>query len=145
QQAIDFFLVSKGQWAQLRWQSKGDEKVGAGQETRLLLRQPALSLVSMTLGAVPVAAGVIGIDLPAAVVTLFQMAAKVGRTTCLDISQRPLLTGQQALLGAIGRTMAAADLRHLHHCQTSARVQRSSIRWLSGSVTVARTSRVRCV
>ena len=77
----------------------------------------------MTLGAVTIAAGVIGIDLPAAVITLFQMVAKVGRATGLDIPQRPLLTGQQALLGAIGRTMAAEDLRQLQHVRPPQRLR----------------------
>ncbi len=40
----------------------------------------------MTLGTVPIAAGVIGIDLPAAMVTLFQVAAKVSRPTSLNVS-----------------------------------------------------------
>src|SRR5258705_9730100 len=57
QQAIDFFLVSKGQRAQLRWQGKGDQEVGTGQKPSLLLRQPALSLVPMTLGTVAVGGG----------------------------------------------------------------------------------------
>jgi len=55
------------------------------------------------------------------VVTLLQMAAKVGRATRLNILHRPLLTGQQTLLGAIGRTVATENLRHLQHQKTSAR------------------------
>ncbi len=41
----------------------------------------------MTFGTVPVAAGVIGIDLPLAVVALLEMAAKVGGAARFDITQ----------------------------------------------------------
>src|SRR5882724_13639759 len=115
--------MCEGQWAQLRRQGKGDQKVRTRQQASLLLCQPALGLVTMTLGTVPIATGVIGINLPAAVVTLFQVAAKVGRTTRLNILQGPRLTGQQLVLSAIGRTMAAEDLRHLQHAKPPAKLR----------------------
>jgi hypothetical protein len=58
---------------------------------------------------------VIGIDLPAAVVTLFQLAAKVSGPTMLNILQGSQLTGQQLILSAIGCPVAAEDLRHFQH------------------------------
>ncbi len=51
------------------------------------------------------------------VVTLFQVAAKVRCTTRLNILHCPQLTGQQLILGAIRRTMAAEDLRQLQHAR----------------------------
>src|SRR5258705_13701471 len=113
-------------------------KVRSRQETCLLLLEPTDDLVAMTLGTVAIATGVIGIEQPVAVVTLFQMAAKVSGATRREILQSPQLTGQQPVRGAIGRTVAAEDVRHLEHAQSSGR-QRSCISCLSGSVAVART------
>src|SRR5258705_8057846 len=119
-------------------------KVRSRQEVCLLLLEPARRLVPVTLGTGEIATGVIGIAQPVAVVTLFKMAAKVSGATRREILQSPKLTGQQPVRGAIGRTVAAEDVRHLEHAQSSGR-QRSCISCLSGSVTVARTSCVRCV
>src|SRR5258705_10351062 len=114
-------------------------KVRSRQEACLLMLEPARRLVAMTLGTVPIAAGVISIEQPVAVVTLFQMAAKVSGATRREILQSPQLTGQQPVRGAIGRTVAAEDVRHLEHAQSSGR-QRACISCLSGSGPVGRTS-----
>src|SRR5258705_13420256 len=117
-------------------------EVRGRREACLLLLEPGLGLVPVTRGTVAIARGVRGIEQPVAVVTLFQMAAKVSGATRRQLLQSPQLTGQQPVRGAIGRTVAAEDVRHLEHAQSSGR-QRSCISCLSGSVTVARTSCVR--
>src|SRR5258705_2637953 len=96
-------------------------KVRSRQETCLLLLEPTDDLVAMTLGTVAIATGVIGIEQPVTVVTLFQMAAKVSGATRRQLLQGPQLTGQQPMRGAIGRTVPAEDVRHLHHAQRSGR------------------------
>ena len=55
----------------------------------LLLLEPARRLVPVTLGTVAIATGVIGIEQPVAVVTLFQMAAKVSGATRRKMLQGP--------------------------------------------------------
>ncbi len=74
----------------------------------------------MTLGTVTVAAGVISIDLPAAVVTLFQVAAKVSRPTGLDILPGPRLTGQQLISRTPIRWFLLSAARYIQaECQAA--------------------------
>jgi hypothetical protein len=71
----------------------------------------------MTLRAVAIAAGVVGIPQLTAVITLVDVAPKVRRTAGRDISERPGVSRGQAgsELGEIRLTMEADDVGHLQH------------------------------
>jgi hypothetical protein len=61
QQSIDNLLLTAGEGAQLGGQGEGHQIIRAGQQAAALLLQPALGLLAVVLGAVPIAAGVIAI------------------------------------------------------------------------------------
>ena len=71
---------------------------------------------------VSVAAGVIGVELPTAVRTLFEMASKVGRSTGFEIAQdSPLGRGQAgSKAGSKGSLVEANKIRHLQHLSSRA-------------------------
>jgi hypothetical protein len=71
----------------------------------------------MTLWAVAIAAGVVGIAEFAAVSTLVDVPPKVRRTAGRDISERPSVSLGQggSELGEERRTMEADDVGHLQH------------------------------
>jgi hypothetical protein len=80
-----------------------------------LLSEPAFGLVVVTLRTTAVAAGVIGIDFPAAMVALMNMASEKRRATVLDIPQCFLLRSGQLIaeLGQKGFAVEGDDVSHL--------------------------------
>jgi hypothetical protein len=64
-----------------------------------------------------VAAGVIRVHLPPAVIALMDVASQGRRPAGAEIAQRPAVTGQEAISEArqIRRPVEADDLRHLEH------------------------------
>jgi hypothetical protein len=95
----------------------------------------------------PVVAGVIAIDLPAARGALGKLAPTRSRPTRDEIAQDARLAGEQtsSQRGARGAPVAADDVRHFEHETLGGDQQRPSTRCVSGSVRVSRTSCVRCV
>ena len=71
----------------------------------------------LALRAVPIAAGVVAIDLPLTVTTLRELTAEVRSPTRREIPQDARVTGEQTVpdVGAIRRAVLADDLRHLQH------------------------------
>jgi archaellin len=81
----------------------------------LLLFQPSLRLLAVTLGAVPITARVIAVVLVSAAITLRQVASKVGRAAMLDIGHGFQLPWRQVVMGSERLTVEAENLRHLQH------------------------------
>jgi hypothetical protein len=96
---------------------EGEQVIAARQESGLLLGDPALSLVLVTLWAAAIAAGVIGVDLPVAVVALVKMASKERRSAVRDIGQSLFLNRRQSLCPLLAKrfTVEADNVGHLRH------------------------------
>src|SRR5215471_2538297 len=90
-QTIDLPLVLQAQLGEGFWQCKDDMKIFAGQEFSLTLFQPLGSRQRLTLGAMAIRTGVVGISFMAALITSFQVTAESHCATQLDRAQHPLL------------------------------------------------------
>ncbi len=79
--------------------------------------EPALGLIVMARWAVSIAARVIAIDLPLAVITLRELAAEVRSPARREIVQHSPVTREQTVpdVGAIRRAVEADDFRHREH------------------------------
>jgi hypothetical protein len=90
-------------------------EIGHGQEFGLAVGQPLLGSHGLALGAVPVAAGVVGDAQVGAVLTAFDMTAQRRRPAALD--RRHDLQLAEAHVAGMGRTPSrpavAEDVRHL--------------------------------
>jgi len=73
------------------WQCKDDMKIFARQEFSLTFFQPFGSGLRLTLGAMAIRAGVVGISFMAALITSFQVTAEGRCATQFDRTQHPLL------------------------------------------------------
>ena len=93
--------------------------MGTGQQARLLFFQPGGRLFAMTLGTMPVAAGMIGVTNLGAVVTLRHMAAEKRGATKFKVAHRPELMREQGVMGSISRSVLAENVRHFDHGQRS--------------------------
>src|SRR6266403_4211182 len=104
-----------GQGSQRRRQGEGQQVIAASQQTRSLLLQPPLGLLSVALGTVPVAAGVIAVVLVTTAITFVEMATTNGSTAGDQILHRPALAGHEPMALLIIRSVAAQDVRQLDH------------------------------
>jgi len=102
---------------QLRRDREGQQIVSARQKIGALSGDPPIGLILMTLRATAIAARVIGIHFPVAVVALVKVASKERRSTVLDIGQRLLLNRRQAISPFLAKrfTVEADDVSHLPH------------------------------
>ena len=108
QQTIKHFLMGQGQRAQFCRQGKGQEVVATGQEALLLLRQPALGLLAVAFGTMPVAARVIAVVRVSTLITRIQLASQRRGATTQNILDGLVLTGAKGMAGAISRGVEAA-------------------------------------
>lgn len=60
QQTVDHCFVLQGQRGQMMGQREDDMSIGCSEQFRASRGQPAVARLALTLGAVPVAAGIIG-------------------------------------------------------------------------------------
>jgi hypothetical protein len=93
QQVIDDFLVTASQATQWGRQGEGHQVIGTGQELGALFFQPSLGLLAMTLGAVPIAAGVIAILERTAVLAAIDLTTQRRSAALQDGLERPFLAG----------------------------------------------------
>src|SRR5580693_2140404 len=93
--------------------------MGTGQQARLLFFQPGGRLFAMTLGTMPVAAGMVGITNLRAVVALCQVAAEKRGATKFDVAHRSQLMKEQRVMGLKSRSVLAENVRHFNHGQRS--------------------------
>jgi len=119
QEAVNHLGMLAGQWSQVRGQSERQQIMGTGQQARLLFFQPGGRLLAMTLGTMPVAAGMIGVANLRAVVALCHMAAEKRGAAKFDVAHGPQFLGEQRVMGAIGRGVLAENVRHFYHGQRS--------------------------
>jgi len=91
EQAIEWARVLEHQRPQIVWQGKDDMGVGRLEHLAFPGREPRRLRRAMTFGAATVAAGVVGLDLVATLVTLGDVAAQGGRATQRESAQRPVL------------------------------------------------------
>jgi hypothetical protein len=148
--AVEDGGVGASDRAELGGQREGQEVEGAVQEQpRALCVEPAPGLFSVALGAVAVLAGVVGVKLLVAVVTAKDLAAERSRATGLDVRQGAVVTRQESpaeLLPIVARHGGGrCPLPRASERSRREAAQRSLVSSLSGSVRVARTSRVRWV
>ena len=117
QHAVDDALVRERERAQFARQGEGHEIVRARQELRALRLEPALGVRAVTRRAMAIAARVIAIDLPLAVITLRELAADVRSPARGEIVQHSPVTREQTVshVGAVRRAVEADDLRHRAH------------------------------
>jgi hypothetical protein len=117
QEAVNLFRMGPGDAMKFARQGKRQQVVGAGQETEALFAYPAFGLVLMTLRAAAIAAGMIRVAFPVAVIALMKMASKERRSTVCDIGQGPLLSPGQRRSPFLSKrfTMEADDIGHLQH------------------------------
>src|SRR6266581_4308285 len=146
EQPVDALLVRAGKAAQLGRKGEGDEVVGARQQARALLVEPALSLVPVALGTMPVPARMVAVLPRAAVIAGLHVAAEGRRAARRDVVQGAELRGMQerAMEPAVDVPDRADDVRELEHRRGRA-AQRPRIKRLMGSTAVWRTSGVRWV
>src|ERR1700758_2168479 len=88
QETVDDFPVLKSQRRQLWRQSEDDMDIGRGQQFAATCRDPAFPRTGLTLGAVPIAAAVVGDGgTMSAASALIDMAAECSRATAYDGAQ----------------------------------------------------------
>lgn len=85
QKSVKLFRVRPGNGVQFVRQGEGQQVIGARRQTKPLPGNPAAGLILVTLWATAIAAGMIGVDFPLAVVALVKVASKERRSTVLDI------------------------------------------------------------
>jgi hypothetical protein len=117
QEAVDDPGMGAGQWTERGGQSEGEQVVGTGQQTGAMTRQPAFGLIPVTLGTVPVPAGMIRIDVPAAGRTRIDVASKERRAAVKNVPESALLGRGQPVpeLLTVRRAVEADDVGHLQH------------------------------
>jgi hypothetical protein len=114
---IEEVLVLANHASQGLWQGKDDVEVGYGEQLLRTLCQPDFEVLSMTLGAVAIAARVIGVALVATAVTLVEVTAELSGATgdqSPDHALMPLGHGGSMRI-QIGRPVSAQDVGDLQH------------------------------
>jgi len=76
QQRVAILLIAAQRVSQLLRHGDGDVKVGTGQHLCLARGEPVLRLISMAFGTAPVLAGMVGVDLGAAMIAAPQVSAE---------------------------------------------------------------------
>ena len=107
--------MRSGECPQLGRQREGQQEVGARQQPRALPVEPALGLLAVTLGAVPVTTGVVAVLAGAAVITRLDVPAEAGGAAGHDVAQRAALRRQQrrAVQPLVDLARRADDVREL--------------------------------
>ena len=115
QQVIDDRLILIGDVGDWSRQAEHDMEIGHRQEFGLAVGQPLLGSGGLALGAVPVAAGVVGDALVRAVLAAFDMATQRRRSAALDCRHDLELTEAHmaGMGGTPSRPAVAEDVRHL--------------------------------
>src|SRR2546428_12938247 len=80
-----------------------------------MLLEPALGLLSVAFGTVPIAAGMITELQIFTVVTAVKLAPQSCRAAGRQIVDRPPVTGQQVMTFIIGRRMTAQNIGYFEH------------------------------
>lgn len=93
-------------------ESEDNVEIADGQDFNLAGFKPARLVEPLALGAMPIAAGVVGRPFEAADVALLKMAAESGCATALDGAHDFELRGRQGMGVAEGLAMKAEDIRH---------------------------------
>jgi hypothetical protein len=125
QNVVQVSLVAADKLPQLLGQGQDDMTGGDWQEFLPPLCQPHLGVMTVALGATPVAAGVVGIVLLTAVITLQQVSAQ-GLCPAVDkIVHRAAMAGQEILAKPLlrGEPIAPEDVRHLWHTRAPQRLE----------------------
>ena len=117
QQAVQDLLVASQQGAKLLRQGEDHVEVRYRQQFLPPGFQPGLGILPMTLGAGPIAAGVIGVVLPAAVVADVDLAAQGWGAAALEILHDAAVAGQQVPAEPVEilPAVAAEDVGDLGH------------------------------
>ena len=114
QEAVDLPRVLQGDRAERRRERKDDVKIFDGQQFRLPGLHPLRGGGGLALGAVAVAARVVGDLLMAAVVALLDVSAQGGSPAGGDVAQGAALLRRERAAVAVeeGITIVAEDLGH---------------------------------
>jgi hypothetical protein len=115
QQSIDNLLLTAGEGAQLGGQGEGHQIIRAGQQAAALLLQPALGLLAVVLGAVPIAAGVIAKVERAAMLAAIDLSTQRCGAALQDGLEIPLLAGQNSLTVTLLWPGGADNVRCFEH------------------------------
>ena len=117
QQRVAIFLVAAQRVPQLLRHGDGDMKVGTGQHLCLARGEPALRLISMAFGTAPVLAGMVGVDLGAAMIAAPQVSAERFGATRKHVGDGAPVRRQdgRAMRRQIVVREAAEDVRDLDH------------------------------
>ena len=147
QDGVDHRLVLIGDRRDLGRHREHDVEIGHRQQIGLAGGEPLFARGALALGAMPVAAGVIGDRAVRAVLTGLDMTTERGGPAQLDRRHDAALdAAEMTVMGeAIGMTMAAEDIRHLQFGThrpaqaggTTSRVKRSSGLCVAAIVVVA--------
>jgi len=114
EQPVDHARIALGEGIEFMGQGEHDVEIGHRQELRLPGSKPTLLGQGLTLRAVPVAAGVIGIAQLPALIAAGNVAAQCRSAAGLNGVQRPMLHRGEAVRGAIGRAVAGENLREFY-------------------------------
>jgi hypothetical protein len=121
QEGIQGLLVGAQQIAELVGDGEDDVEVRHGQEFLAATREPGLGIFAVALGTRPVAAGVIDVLLPAAVVTDVELATQGWAAAMAKVQERPTVAGEHALAETLDIPVAVEteDVGHLRHGELS--------------------------
>ena len=103
--------VALGKAVQLMGQREHDVVVGHGQELGVPGGEPALLGQRLTLWAVPVATGMIGVAQPPAALATLEVSAEGCRAAGFDSPQCSILHCSEPVPSAIGRAVACEHVR----------------------------------
>jgi len=114
EQRVDHARIALRERIEQMRECKDDVEVRNGQEVGVARREPSFLGERLTLGAMPVAAGVVRDPHRAAAVTRLPMPAEDGGAAGLDRAQHSLLDGGEAVRATVRVAMGAHDVRELH-------------------------------
>jgi hypothetical protein len=119
QEVVQVLVMTPAELPQLLGHGEAHMNVGDGQEFLPPLCPPHLGVMTVALGATPVAAGVVGIVLLTAVIPRQQVAAHGLGPAVDNIVHRAAMAGQEVLAKPLlrGGTRAPEDVRHLWHAR----------------------------
>lgn len=98
-------FVGEDKGIEFVWESEDDVKISDGQNFSLAGFKPARLVEPLTLGAMPISAGVVGGPFKATAVALFEMAAERGSPTALDGAHNLQMRSRQRMGVAEGFAM----------------------------------------
>ena len=118
---VDRFLIAASDPMQAGWQGESDHEVRRRQQQLLLLEQPLLPQVMLTLGTVPVLAGMVLIVGFIASSTMINMPTQIDCPTLSNISHCPPVTGQHpiSIFFQVGLTVLMNNVSQGAHARLS--------------------------